>query len=170
MNRFSILYGLIVGTLLSANMLIMVNFFSSNSDMGGSELVGYASMVIIFALIFFGIRNYRNRQMKGVMSFGQAFKAGAIIAAIAATMYVITWMICLHFFIPDFMDKYVQHVLTNTPQAELAEQTKKMNSMAEMYKNPLLRILFTYMEVLPAGLIVALISAFILKRKPKVVA
>jgi hypothetical protein len=36
-----------------------------------------------------------------------------------------------------------------------------------MYKNPLLFILMTYAEILPVGILIALISALILKRKPK---
>ncbi|HMS70459.1 MAG TPA: hypothetical protein PKD18_20070 [Saprospiraceae bacterium] len=42
-----------------------------------------------------------------------------------------------------------------------------MADFKEMYKNPLFVILITYSEVLPIGLLVALLSATILKAKPK---
>jgi len=42
-----------------------------------------------------------------------------------------------------------------------------MAEFKEMYKNPLYVVLITYTEVLPVGLIVALVSALILKRKNK---
>jgi hypothetical protein len=39
--------------------------------------------------------------------------------------------------------------------------------MQENYKNPFYRMLYTYIEILPVGLIITLISALILKRKKK---
>ena len=40
----------------------------------------------------------------------------------------------------------------------------EMDSMAEMYKNPLIRFGMTLMEIVPVGLIITLLSAFLLKR------
>jgi hypothetical protein len=75
-------------------------------------------------------------------------------------------------FVPDFLDKYIPHVLkeaANKGDAALAAKTSEMENFKEMYKNPLFVILITYSEVLPVGLIVALVSSLILKKKSKVV-
>ena len=48
---------------------------------------------------------------------------------------------------------------------EVAGKTKEMEQATEMYKNPVLKILMTLAEILPVGLVVTLISSFILKRK-----
>lgn len=42
-----------------------------------------------------------------------------------------------------------------------------MDQLREMYKNPFFVVIITLSEVFPVGLIVALISALILKRKMK---
>jgi hypothetical protein len=68
-------------------------------------LIGYASMLIAFSLVFVGIRNYRDKFNEGVISFGKAFKIGIMIVLIASTMYVVAWLIDYFFFIPDFFNR-----------------------------------------------------------------
>jgi hypothetical protein len=50
-------------------------------------------------------------------------------------------------------------------QIEIDKQTKEMESFARMFKNPFFNAMMTYVEILPVGLIVTLISSLILKRK-----
>ena len=49
--------------------------------------------------------------------------------------------------------------------SEISEKTAEMAGYKEMYKNPLWVIVLTYMEIVPVGLLVSLISALILKKK-----
>jgi hypothetical protein len=95
-------------------------------------------------------------------------------ALLASTMYVVGGLILIYQFIPDFIDKYIEHVMymareKGASTAELEKKAADMANFKEMYKNPLFVIFVSYMEVLPIGTIVALISALILKRKPKIV-
>ncbi len=165
MRKTVLIFSLILGTIMCINMVILVNMLYNNPDFKGNDVLGYAAMVVVFSLIFFGVRNYRNKQLGGFISFGRAFKTGALIALVASTIYVVVWLFYYYLFVPDFIDVYTQHVLKNTSAADLAAKTKEMAEFKEMYKNPLFTILITYSEVLPVGLIVALVSAFILKRK-----
>ena len=165
---FGLISGFVVSTLMAISMVTMYN----NPDAGhggGSMIIGYLSMLVAFSLIFVAVKNYRDKQNAGVISFGKAFKIGLLIALIGSTMYVIMWSIVYNFYMPDFMDKYCAQMIesakaTSTPAA-LQQLTEQMNTQKEMYKNPLFFVLFTYMEILPVGLIVSLITALILKRK-----
>jgi len=148
-------------------MIYQVSLCYTNPDYKTNDIVGYAAMVVVFSMTFFGIRNYRNKYLDGSISFGKAFKTGALIALVGSTMYVVVWLFCYYLFVPDYLDKYIPHVLKNAAPADMAAKTEAMNSLRQMYKNPFLVILLTYMEVLPIGLIVALISSVILKRKPQ---
>lgn len=170
MKKNILIFGLIMGAVLSANMVYTVNLCYHSGDFSGNDVVGYAAMIVIFSFIFIAVRNYRNKYNGGLISFGSAFKMGALIAFIAATCYVLTWLFYYYLFVPDFLDKYIPYVLNSaatdgaTP-SEMAQKTADMDKFKEMYKNPLFVVLVTYSEVFPVGLIVALISALILKKK-----
>jgi flagellar biosynthesis protein FliQ len=168
-----IIYGLIAGIVVSILMLSTVNYIShceGNVDYGTSMLIGYASMLIAFSLVFVGIRNYRDKYNGGVISFGKAFKTGIMIVLIASTIYVVAWLIDYYFFIPDFAEKYSAHTLdelkaSGASQIKIDKETKEMANFVKMFKNPFFNAMMTYAEILPVGLIVTLISSLILKRK-----
>jgi len=133
-------------------------------------VIGYASMLLAFSLVFVGIRNYRDRFNEGTISFGKAFRIGLLIVLVASTVYVLAWLIDYYFFIPDFMDKYAAHMLNElkaggASQAEIDKQTKEMADFTVMYQNPFFNAMMTYVEILPVGLVVTLVSSLILKRK-----
>ena len=173
MKKNIIIYGLISGIIVSVLMLVSVNYIShceGNVDYDTSMLIGYASMLIAFSLVFVGIRNYRDKYHSGVISFGKAFKIGLMMVLIASTIYVVAWLVDYFFFIPDFMEKYSAHTLdvlrkSGATQLEIDKQVEEMKYFAEMYKNPFFNALITYAEILPVGLLVTLISSLLLKRK-----
>lgn len=162
------IFGLIIGGILAANMVAMVQMVYSGK-FKGNDFVGYAALVVIFSIIFFGIKNYKNKQNAGLISFGKAFKIGTLIAFIGSTVYVVVWLFYYYLFVPDFMDVYTSCVLRESTPADLPAKTQQMADFKEMYKNPLFVVLITYSEVFPIGLIVALISGLILKKKVKTI-
>ncbi|GHN02060.1 hypothetical protein WSM22_35490 [Cytophagales bacterium WSM2-2] len=170
MKRNVLIFGLVLGTFLAGHALYIVNIVYHNPDFKSNDVVGYAAMIIVFSLTFFGIQNYRNKELNGFISFGSAFKTGALIALLGSTMYVVAWLFYYYLFVPDFIDKYTLHVLGEATRngasaAELAKKAEEMKQFKEMYKSPLFVVVISYAEVLPVGLIVALISSFILKKK-----
>lgn len=172
MKKIVLRYGLISGGLLVAVMAVMVPMCLNgtlNFDHGG--LVGYSSMVVSFLLVFFGVKSYRDTVGGGTISFGKAFKVGLLITLMACAMYVIAWEIMYFNFFPDFLEVYSAHVLTKMREAgesaaAIQKTTEQMASMAKLYTNPLFNSAITFMEVFPVGLIMTLISAAILRRKP----
>lgn len=173
MKKIVIVCGLIGGLILGIVLLVSVGLCYNKDDFSGNMVLGYASMVLAFSLIFVGVKNYRDKYNGGIISFGKAFKIGLFISLITSTIYVVVWLFDYYLFIPDFMDKYAAHVLreckaTGATAAELQEKTAEMAQYKEMYKSPVGVILFTYLEVLPIGLLVSLISALILKKKARV--
>lgn len=72
---------------------------------------------------------------------------------------------------PDFMDKYSALQVKQLHEsgisgAELDKALKSIESESYNYKhNPFFFAMYTYMEILPVGILISLISALILKRK-----
>jgi amino acid transporter len=171
MKRNVLIFGLVLGTLLCINMVYMANLCYTNPDFESNDVIGYTVLVVVFSLTFFGIKNYRDKELNGVITFGKAFKTGALIAFFGATAYVVVWLFYYYLFIPDFLDKYIPHAMLEATRdgasaSELATKKEEMQQFKEMYQNPVFVVLISYAEVFPIGLIVALISALILKKKP----
>ena len=165
MKRIILIFGLVIGVILTANWIIHANMMYSNPDYKGNDVAGYATLVIIFSLIYFGVRNYRNNHLDGKISFLQAFKTGALICLVASTVYVVFGLLYYYFFVPDFIDVFSEYVIRNSAPDEVEAKTAQMANFKEMYKNPLFAIFITYIEVMPIGMIVALFSALIVRKK-----
>ncbi|TND05368.1 MAG: hypothetical protein FD123_3661 [Bacteroidetes bacterium] len=170
MRKNVLIFGLASGLILATWMLVMVGLCYDGMNFENGMIYGYAAMILAFSFTFVGIKNFRDKYNNGVVSFGKAFRIGLYISLIASTFYVGAWLIDYYCFVPDFMDKYVAYMLDSAKAAgasaaDIAKQTEEFAGYKEMYKNPLFVILLTYMEVLPIGLVIAVISALILKRK-----
>ena len=169
MKKIVLTFGLISGLIISVLMdssLLLANKIGS----GHSMILGYTIMVASFLLIYFGVRSYRDNDLAGQISFGRAFSCGLLIALITTVCYVVTWEVLYFNFIPHFMDGYfaaqIHRVQTSgLDPATTAAQIAAIEHSQHLYQNPLVNMAYTFMEPLPVGLIITLISAAILRRK-----
>src|SRR5262245_14692151 len=171
MKKVVLTFGLISGA-ISAGLMLATVPFMHNIGFDKGYVVGYSAMVLAFLLVFFGIRSYRDNYSDGYISFGRAFSVGILITLISCVCYVIAWEIVYFNFMPDFWEKYMNYVVekgrnSGVSAEELAKQVESMKHFKAMYDNPLWNFLFTFIEPLPVGLIITLLSALILRRKPK---
>ncbi len=171
MRRIVLTFGLISGAILSIMMAATVPFIDRIGFDRGA-VIGYTSMVLAFLLIFFGVRSYRDNVAGGTIGFGRAFAVGASIAVVASLCYVATWQVIYYNFTPDFIEKYQAYVIEQdradgASPAELEKRTAEMQRFAEQYRNPAFNAAITLLEPLPIGLVIALVSAGILRRRPR---
>ena len=171
MKRTVLVFGLIAGLIVSGFMDFSMARFYQSHELQHGMLYGYAAMIIALSFVFVGIKSYRDKYCDGVIPFGKAFITGLFITLVASTIYVITWLILYYGFMPDFMTRYAEHMISaakasGATAAELDAKVSEMKMYQDMYKNPLFVVLLTYLEILPVGLVITAISALILKRKP----
>jgi hypothetical protein len=172
MKKTVITFGLISGLMISLLMggaLLLADKIGS----GHSMVLGYTIMVASFLLIYFGIRSYRDNALAGLISFGRAFACGILIALITTVCYVAMWEILYFNFMPHFMDGYFAAQVHKVQAAGLdpattAAQVAAIRRSQQLYQNPFVNMAYTFMEPLPVGLLIALISAAVLRRKAPV--
>jgi hypothetical protein len=166
MKRTVLTYGLISGVIGAVLMLAHVPFMDGSNR---SLLVGYAGIVLSALVIFFGVRSYREDVGHGKISFGRAFAVGILIALISAACYVAAWEV-VYYSSPGIADHIFDKQVADlkaagAPQEQIDETAREVASFKKLYANPFVNVAFTFIEPFPVGLLMALISAVVLRRK-----
>jgi hypothetical protein len=169
MGRIALTYGAIAGLAVIGTMIASFVFGADHDD--NSLIVGYLIMIVALSMIFIGIKQHRDRNLGGVITFGPAFLLGLMIAVVAGGFYVVGWEGYLAATDYSFMPSYVEHLIEAKKAAGLAGaaldvEIAKLKEMQAQYANPLFRTPMTFLEIFPVGLVIAFISATIL-RNPK---
>jgi hypothetical protein len=146
--------------------------FADRMNMDRGYIIGYTTIVLSFLLVYFGIRSYRDNVGSGQITFSKAFVVGLSITLISCVCYVVSWEILYYNFMPDFMDKYAAHAVqklqaSGASPAAIQAQVQKMEKFKQMYANPLINAAMTFIEPFPVGLVITLISAAVLRKKPQ---
>ena len=171
MKKTILTFGLISGALSSLMMVATVPFMGKiGFDKG--EYFGYTAIVLSFLLVFFGIRSYRDNVGNGQITFTKAFAVGISITLISCIFYVVTWEVLYFNFLHDFMDKYAAYMVeklkaSGASPAAVQAQLQQLKKYKELYENPLFNAAITFIEPFPIGLVITLISAAVLRRKPQ---
>jgi hypothetical protein len=169
MKRTVWTYGLIAGAILALGMVISM----SNEDrisMTAGYAIGYVTIIVALLAVYFGIRSYRDKVLGGAIGFRRAFSVGFLIALVASVCYVASWQVVYRTIVPDFMERYSARVIEQerakgASEARLEERRQEMAKLAEAYKNPLVNIGMTFLEIFPVDVVVVLVSAWVASGK-----
>jgi hypothetical protein len=88
---------------------------------------------------------------------------------VASACYVATWQVIFFKFAPNFMTSYQAHILEEMrtdgeSEQAIAKKRVELAEYAELYRNPAINAAITFLEPLPVGLVMALVSAGVLSR------
>ena len=171
MKKTVLTFGLISGA-ISSLMMVATIPFADKIGFGHSYIVGYTTIVLSLLLVFFGIRSYRDNAGNGQITFSKAFAVGICITLISCIFYVVTWEIIYFNFMHDFMDEYGAHMIeklkaSGASMAAIQAQLQQQEKFKELYENPFFNAAMTFIEPFPVGLVITLVSAAVLRRKPQ---
>jgi hypothetical protein len=164
-------YGLLSGGVLAIMMAVTVPF-EHHIKASYGMLVGYTSMVLSFLIVFVGVKHYRDTECGGSITFGRAFAAGALMMLISCVCYVAMWealnATVERNFAHDYAASMVKRAQNSGLQgAALEAKIAEAHKFEAMYSNPLYRMSMTLLEPLPVGIVMAMVTAGILRRKPE---
>ncbi|MBX3595112.1 DUF4199 domain-containing protein [Sphingomonas sp.] len=169
MFRTILTYGIIAGIVVGIPLFLIGTVLAEYAPSGAMGMaIGYLIMLIAFTTIFAGIKRYRDHDRGGAIRFLPAFGMGVAIALIGSAFYVVAWEAAMAVHGGDYIAKFAAHMIAEreaagASAAELAALRAQMADMQAMYANPVMRVLITLSEILPIGLLVALIAAVLLR-------
>lgn len=171
MNKSVWKYGGLSGLVLAASMGLTVPF-EHHIKASYGMLVGYTLMLLSFLIVFVGVKHYRDHECGGVIGFGRAFGAGMLMVLVSSLCYVLMWEALTATVEKHFAHDYAAGMIARAQKsglqgAALDAKIAEANHFEQMYANPLYRMSMTLMEPLPVGLVMALVTAGILRRKPE---
>lgn len=165
--KYALIYGGIAGAIAVGIVSAMIGLHLTSHD-STAMLVTYLVMLMALSLIFVGVKRYRDVECGGVIRFGRAFLLGLGMAAAAGLIYAVGWEIFQATSGYDFMAEYSASILERmraegATAAAIEAKAAEMREFAESYRNPLFRLPMVFVEIFPVGLLVALVSAALLR-------
>lgn len=167
MNRITLKYGwvaclIVVG--VPALGMVFTGIGPEGFDLGA--IIGYSSMIVAMALVYFAMRHYRDKENKGTMSFGEGMKIGLLISAMGGAAWGMYNLVFVKFIMPDFYEQYYAHqtgLKIGTPEFETG--FNEMMSQMGFWYTDFGGTLLMFLTVFLIGLVITVISALIVQRK-----
>lgn len=169
MKKVIIRYGLIASAIvLGVPVLssLIIGFGPEGFDLGA--IIGYSSMLVAMSLIYFAIRNYRDKIKEGIISFGVGMKIGLAISTMGGIVWGIYNLIFVKLIMPDFYEQYISHnsgLEIGTPEFE-REFTQVMGDNSFWYGD-FGGSLLMFLTVFLIGFVISVISSLVLQNRSK---
>jgi preprotein translocase subunit YajC len=160
-KKYGILAALIcVGIPVLSSLIIG----GESESYGIGEIVGYSSIVVAMSLVYFAMRNYRDKENNGQINFVEGMKIGSMISAIGGIAFAIYNLVFVTVIDPDFNEKYFAHQMDLERGSEefQKEFAALMESGGFMYTIAGGTVLM-FFTVFLIGFVISVISSLILK-------
>ena len=166
--KFGVIAGLITATFTVIGAILMAN---GTNDIGykSSEILGFTGIFLTINMIVIAMIKER-QDAGGFISYKDSFMVGLKISVIASLFYVAAWMVMTSIY-PQIIDTMLSMMEKNLKASDLSpedlkDQLDQMAKWKTYYANPLLKAAMTFTEIFPIGLLISLITAGFIQKKP----
>ncbi len=165
--KYGTISGLITGLIMFASTLYENKYGFDTTP----AFVGYLGIVVVFIPLYMGIKSFRQSEGGGYITFMKAMNVGVVTVAVSAVFYAISKLLIFYCLTPDYPEKYSAYIVHVIKSSGLNLQDtvpakQQMVQLKEMTKNPLIFGANEFTFPLPLGIIMTLICAAILRKKP----
>jgi uncharacterized protein DUF4199 len=164
-------YGLLSGLALAILVAVTVPF-EHHTNARWTMAFSYTIMVLSFLIVFVGVKHYRDTECGGSITFGRALAVGMLMMLISCACYVAMWEVLMATVEKNFAHEYTASLVKRAQNsglqgAALEAKIAEVRKFEAMYSNPLYSAAMTLLEPLPVGMVMALVTAGVLRRKPE---
>ncbi|MDP1580748.1 MAG: DUF4199 domain-containing protein [Candidatus Didemnitutus sp.] len=129
------------------------------------QYIQWLGFVIMFVVLWLGIKAVREEREHGAISYGQAVGAGVVISLLSGLMTSVYTFIHFKFINTSFVDYQMEILRGRWAEAGLTDpQMEQAENMTRMMMGPAMSAVMTCVGMLIVGLILSLIIAAFVKR------
>lgn len=136
----------------------------SNTDVTGSIVVSLVQYVMVFAILYLGLKYYRDSN-EGMMTFGEGLATAMFIALFSGIIYAIaTYIYAANFINPDDLLNTISESTGEDLEDMDEAEAEVMSSMMGAIASPSFMAMMAFIMRIFGGLIFGAIAALILKK------
>jgi hypothetical protein len=154
-------YGAILGFSLIIFSLII--YFL---DLTYASGVNWVSYIILVAGIILILKNYRDKQLNGIMSYSRGLGMGTAVSVVAAFIVAIYLFILFKYIDPDLIEQAMRIQEEKMLEKGMPEDQIEMASdMGRKFTTPIMTSVFGFLGNAIMGFIISLIAAAFIKKE-----
>jgi hypothetical protein len=161
-------YGTVAGLIVGLPNLLLMALFADRQPLPYGMALGYLIMLVALSTVFVAIKRRRDADLGGAIGFWPGFGLGLAISLVASLFYIVAWELAFAMTGTAFLQSYTEAMVAEAAArgagaGELARIRAEWDGFWASYRNPLVRIPYTFIEIFPVGLLVSLVSAALLR-------
>jgi hypothetical protein len=152
------------GAILGAGLLIFTLILYM-TNLTFSKGLGYISYLIIIGGIILGIKNFRDQEQQGFISYGRAVGAGVLTVVFASVIMAIFNFVLFKVIDPNLLEKGIEVARTQMMEKNLTDDQIEMAlKMTRMIMSPAVMVIMTIIGNVFIGTIFSVIIAAFMKK------
>ena len=160
------IYALILTVIGAITSLLLYFTGYQTEKLATGEKIQLINLVIMFIVLWLGIRAVREESEPAVMSYGKGVGTGVLISLYSGLMSAVYSFIHLKFVNPNFADYKIELLRSQWAQKGMNDaQLEQAEHVARMMMGPVFSALITPIIVVLFGVLMSLIISAFLKRK-----